>query len=219
MKLLIIEEEGQLAKSISQYLMQERYICDIAHTIAEGKLLIDRSNYDCIILNPGDAGLPFLKDLRKERNTAGIIIISERNTVTDTITSLKLGADDFMPKPIHLDELNARIEALIRRKYLYNNDAIPFRNLRLNTLSKTVTIDDKEIDLTKSEYGILFLLLIKKGLVVTKEEIAVYLSGQSDVYFYNFDILYTHIKNLKKKLFPIGNCIRTIYGTGYKLLE
>lgn len=217
-----MEQEEELAKSIYQSLVQENYSCELAYNIVDGKRMIENHHFDCILLDISiseDSGLTFLKDLRKEKKMMGVIILSVEKSIEHTITSLKFGADDYLVKPIHLAELSARIEAIIRRKYLNNNEEIRFQNLKMNTLSRIVTIDEKEIILTRTEYQLLLILLINKGRVVSKEEIAERLSGQSAIYLYNFDILYTHIKNLKKKLLSVGKCIRTVYGAGYMLSE
>lgn len=221
MRLLIIDQEAKFARRICKYLEDENYRCEIAYTLEDGKRMIEHSNFECILLNISiseDNGLNFLKDLRKNRKKEGVIVLSEKKSVEETITSLTLGADDYLTKPIHLAELSARIKAIIRRKYS-DLEKIRFRNLIIDTLARAATIDDKKINLTRSEYELLLLLVINKGRVISKEEIAARLSGQSAVYLYNFDVLYTHIKNLKRKLLPAGINIETIYASGYILSE
>ena len=149
----------------------------------------------------------------------GVIIISARNAVEDKITSLKLGADDYLSKPFHLAELSARIEAVIRRRYLDGVNEIVFQDLKIDTLARAAFVDGKDVSLTKTEYELLLFLFINRGRVITKNAIAEHLSGQSAMYLDNFDIIYAHVKNLKKKLLSMGNCIKTIYGTGYKFSE
>lgn len=222
MRVLIISGEARLAQSIYQYLAGENYSCEIADNTEGGKRVIEHSNFECIILDISiseDNGLTFLKDLRKNRKREGVIVLSGKKSTGEAIISLKLGADDYMSEPLDLGELSARIESIIRRKYLIDFAEIRFKSLIVDTLSRKVTIDNNEISLTKAEYDILLLLLVNRGRVIRKEEMAVRLTGQTDVYLYNFDILYTHIKNLKRKLSTLGQCIKTIYATGYCITE
>ncbi|MBZ4192427.1 response regulator transcription factor [Niabella beijingensis] len=222
MKVLVIEKDQQLAKSIYEYLGCENYRCEVACDISDSWHMIEDSNYDCILLDidfPNGAGLTFLKQMRKQKKRVGVIIVSERNSLEDKITSLKLGADDYLTKPFHLAELSARIGAIIRRRYMDGDDAIVFKDLKLSALTRSATVGDQEVSLTRTEYKILLFLALNKDRIVSKEEIAEYLSGQSAIYLYNFDVLYTHIKNLKKKLQFMGKHIKAIYAMGYKLSE
>lgn len=222
MKILIVEDEIQLAKSIRQYLQRESYLCEIAMNIEEGRKMMDNFTYDCILLDinlPGGSGLTLLKELKLDKKMDGVIIISARNSVEDKITSLKLGADDYLSKPFHLAELSARIEAVIRRRYLNGESELFFQDLKIDTLARMVFIRSEDVNLTKTEYELLLFLFINRGRVITKNAIAEHLSGQSAMYLDNFDIIYAHVKNLKKKLLSMGNCIKTIYGTGYKFSE
>lgn len=222
MKILIVEDEIQLAKSIRQYLQRENYLCEIAMNTEEGRKMMDNFTYDCILLDinlPGGSGLTLLKELKQDKKMDGVIIISARNSVEDKITSLKLGADDYLSKPFHLAELSARIEAVIRRRYLNGESELVFQDLKIDTLARTAFVSSKDVNLTKTEYELLLFLFINRSRVITKNAIAEHLSGQSAMYLDNFDIIYAHVKNLKKKLLSMGNCIKTIYGTGYKFSE
>ncbi|HEX9512151.1 MAG TPA: response regulator, partial [Puia sp.] len=120
MKLLVIEDEPSLLESIIQYFHQEKFVCETAGSFNEGIRKIEDFQYDCIILDinlPGGSGLQLLKYLRQNRKGDGVIIISARDSLDDRIAGLDLGADDYLTKPFHLSELNARVKALIRRKY------------------------------------------------------------------------------------------------------
>ncbi|MBX3257728.1 MAG: response regulator transcription factor [Chitinophagaceae bacterium] len=222
MRVLIISQETKLAQSIYRHLVHENYICKIVYNVEDGKHMIGNFNFECILLDISiskDDGLNFLQEARKSKKKEGIIVLSGKKTTDEAIHSLKLGADDYMAEPLHLGELSARIEAVIKRKYLNNDTEIRFKDMAVNTLSRKVTIGNNKIGLTKAEYDILLLLLINSGRVISKEEIAERLTGQTDIYLYNFDILYTHIKNLKKKLSLLGQYIKTIYGIGYCIME
>jgi len=222
MKILIIEDEDALAQSIQRYLQNENYRCEIAGNVNDGRAMIEDFDYDCILLDitlPGGSGLQLLEELKRDKKSDGVIIISAKNSLEDKIASLKLGADDYLTKPFHLAELSARIESVIRRRQLHGNNEIIFQDIKVNIQAKTVFIEDREISLTKTEYDLLLFLLMNKGKVISKNAIAEHLSGQSAMYLDNFDIIYAHVKNLKRKLLSMGNCIKTIYGTGYKLSE
>lgn len=222
MKILVIEDEEQLAKSIHQYLSNEKYLCEIAHNITEGRRMIEDFNYDCILLDinlPEGNGLKLLKELKEDRKMEGVIIISARDALEDKISSLRLGADDYLTKPFHLSELSARIEAVIRRRFLNGSNEIIFGDLIINTAARTAAVEGIEMNLTRTEYELLLFLTINKGRVISKNAIAEHLSGQSAIYLDNYDIIYAHIKNLKKKLLSMGRCIKTVYATGYKFSE
>ncbi|HEU0228551.1 MAG TPA: response regulator transcription factor [Arachidicoccus soli] len=220
MKILIVEDERGLAQSILQYLQKENYVCEIASNVQEGREKMEYFDYDCILLDimlPGGSGLTLLEELKQDKKLDGVIIISAKNSLEDRIFSLKAGADDYLSKPFHLAELSARVQSVIRRRQLNGSNEISFQELKIDTLAKTVFVAEEEISLTKTEFDLLLFLVMNKGRVISKNAIAEHLSGQSAMYFDNFDIIYTHIKNLKKKLSSMGTSIKTVYGTGYKL--
>lgn len=222
MKILIVEDEQDLARSIRQYLQNQNYLCEIASTVQQGREKIEYFDYDCILLDimlPGGSGLQLLEELKRDKKTDGVIVISAKNSLEDKIYSLKSGADDYLSKPFHLAELSARVESVIRRRQLNGSNDIHFQDIKIDIQAKTVSIENGEINLTKTEYDLLLFLMMNKGKVISKNAIAEHLSGQSAMYLDNFDIIYAHVKNLKKKLGLQGNYIRTIYGTGYKLSE
>jgi len=219
MKILIVEDETQLAKSIQQYLQRENYLCEIAMDITQGRQMIEDFAYDCILLDinlPEGSGLTLLKELKQDKKTDGVIIISARDALEDKILSLKQGADDYLAKPFHLAELSARVEAVIRRRYLQGESSLKFEDIIIDTLARSASVCGQQIQLTKTEFELLLFLMINKGRVITKNAIAEHLLGGSALYLDNYDIIYAHIKNLKKKLLSMGACIKTVYGTGYK---
>lgn len=221
MKILIIEDEKALADSMVKYLQNEDYICEAVHGIQSAREKLALFDYDCILLDimlPNGSGLDLLEEIKAAKKMDGVIIISAKNSLEDRIFSLKLGADDYLSKPFHLAELSARIQSIIRRRNFGGNNIIQHEDLMVDLNSKIIKVKDQEVELTKSERALLIFLLHNKGKVVTKSAIAEHLSGQSAMYFDNFDIIYTHIKNLKKKLGDAGEYIKTIYGTGYKLV-
>ena len=221
MKILIIEDEKQLVKSMAQFLRQESYVCEIAYTEQEAGEKILLFDYDCILLDislPDGNGLKILETLRHNNKSDGVIIITAKNSVDDRVKGLNLGADDYLSKPFYLAELSARVAAVIRRKRFDGNTKLAFQEITIDLLGKIAMVNDKVLELTRKEYDLLIFLMANKNRVVSKNAIAEHLSGDNAELFDKFDFIYSHIKNLKKKLFEAGSedYIKTIYGLGYK---
>ena len=221
MKVLIVEDEREMAKSIVQYLRQESYVCETAYSAQDAEEKILLHDYDCILLDitlPDGNGMKILEKLKEHGKTDGVIIISAKNSIYDKIKGLNLGADDYIPKPFHLAELSARVSAVIRRKRFGGNNTIKAHELTVDLLGKTVSVGGKIVDLTRKEYDLLLFLISNKNRVVTKNAIAEHLSGDDAEVFDNFDFIYAHMKNLKRKLSEITcpDYIKTVYGLGYK---
>ena len=224
MKLLIVEDELELCNSIVSYLRSESYACEIANSYASALKKIDAFEYDCILLDitlPDGDGLRILEELKENNKTDGVIIVSAKDSIDDRIKGLRLGADDYLPKPFHLSELSARVAAIIRRKQFTGNNKILFNELTVDTLSKQAEVNDQVLDLTKKEYQLLLYFMVNKGKVISKNAIAQHLWGDGMDASGSFDFIYTHIKNLRKKLHEAGcaDYIRAVYGMGYKLTE
>lgn len=221
MKILIIEDETELAKSISEYLSGENYICEFASTFIKAMEKIKDFQYDCILLDiglPDGNGLAILEELKNTNKQDGVIIISAKNALDDKIKGLQLGADDYLTKPFHLSELMARIYSIIRRKQFNNSNIIKQNELQIDLLAKSVTINDATIVLTKKEFDLLIYFVGNKNKVISKSTLAEHLSGDFADMLDNHDFVYAHIKNLKKKLYEAGcdHYLKTVYGTGYK---
>ncbi|ATL43264.1 response regulator transcription factor [Elizabethkingia sp. HX WHF] len=224
MKLLIIEDEAELAKSIAEYLSEESYLCEFAPTFKEAMQKIENFHYDCILLDitlPDGNGLTILEELKKQNKQDGVIIISAKNALDDKIKGLHLGADDYLTKPFHLSELMARIYSLIRRKQFSNSNVIIQNELQIDLLAKTVFVNDQTIILTKKEFDLLIYFVGNKNRVISKSTLAEHLSGDFADMLDNHDFVYAHVKNLKKKLYDAGcnQYLKTVYGTGYKWEE
>ncbi len=221
MKILIIEDEKQLVKSMAQFLRQESYVCEVAYTASDANEKILLFDYDCILLDislPDGNGLKILEKLRANNKADGVIMITAKGSFDDRIAGLNLGADDYLPKPFYLPELSARISAVIRRKRFDGNNKISFHEIEVDLLGKTVSVNGKEIELTRKEYDLLVFVIANKNRVVSKNAIAEHLSGDDAELMDKFDFIYSHIKNLKKKLTEAGceDYIKTVYGLGYK---
>ncbi len=223
MKILIAEDEISLQHSIATFLERDGNICELASDYNDAAYKVDLYDYDIIILDINlniGSGLDILKFLKKEKKSAGILIISANNSLEDKLEGLDLGADDYLTKPFHLAELNSRIKAILRRGKFGGNEKIVFNEIKIDTTSKTVFIEDKAISLTRKEYDLLLFFVTNKDRVLSKEMIAEHLWGDHSDLIDNFDFIYVHINNLRKKLTDIGaKYIRTAYGSGYKFME
>jgi len=221
MKILIIEDERELVKSMSQFLRQESYVCEIAYSAYDAFEKILLFDYDCILLDinlPDGNGLKILEKLKESRKSDGVIIITANNSLEDRVLGLNLGADDYLAKPFYLPELSARVSAIIRRKQFGGSNKIFFREISVDLHGKIVMVNEEVIELTRKEYDLLIFLLANKNRVVSKNAIAEHLSGDNAELLDKFDFLYSHIKNLKRKLADAGceDYLKTVYGLGYK---
>lgn len=221
MKILIVEDEINLLESMTEYLSAQEYKCITAKNFREALKASEDSEFDCILLDiglPDGNGLKILEYLKMDNRKDGIVIISAKNSLDDKIQGLQLGADDYLTKPFHLSELNARIAAVIRRKSFDGSDIITIDNLCVNTKEKMVTVDSKPVELTRKEYELLLYFISNKKRVISKDAIADHLCGKEIGNAYDF--IYTHIKNLRKKLMQAGSgdLIKSVYGMGYKFL-
>ncbi len=221
MKILIIEDEPMLANDIADFLQQENYLCEFASNFRDAQEKIDLYDYDCILLDlmlPGGDGMRLLNELNDRGKQDGIIIISAKISTEDKIKGLQNGADDFLAKPFPLPELAARIYSVIRRKQFGNANTIEQNELRIDLLAKDVFIKNRPISLTKKEFDLLIYFISNKNRVISKKALAEHITGDIADMFDNYDYVYAHIKNLKKKLAD-GGCapyLKTLYGSGYK---
>ncbi|WKD86654.1 Transcriptional regulatory protein QseB [Polaribacter huanghezhanensis] len=221
MKLLLIEDEVKLAKSIQEYLNASGFLCEWANDFSSAIEKIALFDYDCILLDltlPDGDGFDILIELKKQHKTDGVIIISAKETIETRIEGFNLGADDYLTKPFHLSELLVRIQAIIRRKQFNGSNTISFNEIEIDVLSKVVKINDQKVDITKKEIDLLLYLIGNKNKVLSKGAIAEHLSGDMADMLDNHDFVYAHIKNLKKKLTyaKSKNYIKSVYGLGYK---
>ncbi|MBD3842019.1 MAG: response regulator transcription factor [Campylobacterales bacterium] len=221
MKILIIEDETAIAKSIAEYMAPNAILCESANTAADAIGKIELYDYDCILLDlmlPDGDGFEVLQHIRKLQKSDGVIIISAKNTVETRIEGLQLGADDYLTKPFYLPELLVRIQALVRRKNFSGNNILNFNEIAVDILARTVSVNNQKLDVTKKEIDLLLFLIANQGKVLFKNAIAEHLSGDMADMLDNYDFIYAHIKNLKKKLSAAGACnyVKTVYGLGYK---
>ncbi len=221
MKILIIEDEKELSNSICTYFATEQFICETAFDFHTAIEKISLYEYACIILDitlPGGSGLNILKDLKAQGKADGVIIISAKNSLDDKILGLKAGADDYLTKPFHMPELGARVAAIIRRKSFGGKNEILFDEVNINLNEKQVLVKNKLVELTKKEYELLLYFVSNKNKVISKAAIAEHMWGDNMDLADNYDFIYTHVKNLRKKILQTGSpdYIKSVYGMGYK---
>ncbi|MBG6062298.1 DNA-binding response OmpR family regulator [Flavobacterium sp. CG_9.1] len=220
MKILLVEDEIEMQKSIAHYLGLEKNIVEVANDFNSAYEKIQLYEYDCILLDitlPNGNGLDLIKIIKNSRPKTGIIIISAKNSFDDKIDGLNLGADDYLPKPFYLPELNARIKALIRRNNFDGVEVIIINEIALYPDERKVLIHTLPIPLTSKEFDLLVYFIANKNRVIQKNALVEHLWGDSADQFDNFDFIYNHVKNLRKKLLA-ANCndyIQSIYGIGY----
>ncbi len=224
MKILIIEDELEILNSISNFLTQQGYNCEVAENYFTAEDKIISFEYDLIILDitlPDGNGLDLLKKLKEEHSNTGVLIVSAKDSLDDKIKGLDLGADDYITKPFHLSELNSRVNAIIRRRKFQGQSFINYEEIEIDTTAKQVKVFENPLDLTKKEFDLLLYFVINKNRVLTKEAIAEHLWGDYIDLADNFDFIYTHIKNLRKKIMNKGgkDYIQTVYGIGYKMTD
>jgi DNA-binding response OmpR family regulator len=179
--------------------------------------------YDCILLDiglPDGEGFAVLDYLRAKMKNESVIIISARNSLDDRIKGLNTGADDYLTKPFHLAELKARVVALFRRKTGSSNGMLVFNEICIDLQGRTVAVHDSPIILTRKEYEMLLYFIANKGKVISKTALAEHLWGDEMDMHSHFDFIYTHIKNLRKKILEAnGNdYLISVYGIGYKFV-
>lgn len=224
MKILIIEDENELLKTMKNYLISEGFLCETSSSYFEAEGSLSVFNYDIIILDltlPGGNGLDLIKLIKNKNRHAGLLIVSAKNSLDDKIRGLDLGADDYIAKPFHLAELNSRLKSLQRRLQFDGVNELIFNEVRINTDSIEVFINGSILDLTYKEYEILVYFMVNKNKVITHESIAEHVWGDNISYADNYDFIYSHIKNIRKKIeLKNGkNYLHNIYGIGYKFSE
>lgn len=220
MKILLIEDEPQLRRSIKLYLHQEGYVVESVADFISASEKTAAYDYECILVDitlPGGNGLDLIRELKQNNSNAGIIIISAKNSTSDKITGLDLGADDYLAKPFDLAELNSRIKALIRRRNFEGNNSIIANEIKIIPTERAVFVNDVPVTLTAKEYDLLLFFISNKNRVISKNTIAEHLWGDHADQLDSHDFIYVHLRNLRKKLTEKGcnDYVQTIYGIGY----
>ncbi len=222
MNILIIEDETDLRTSIVSYLQQSGFVCEAAQNFRTAMEKIASHEYTCVIVDiglPDGDGLKVIEALKENKTETGVIIVSAKNSLDDKLKGLNIGADDYITKPFHLSELSARIKSVIRRRTVQGTQDIVFNELRIVPDEMVVYVNDQHISLTRTEHQLLIYFISNPNKVLTKESIAEHLWGDHADLADSFDFIYSHIKNLRKKIVEKGGAdyIKSVYGVGYKL--
>lgn len=220
MKLLIIEDEPEMLENMKQTLEREHYIVETAHDFKTAVDKIGSYDYDCILLDitlPDGNGLELLKQLKSLGKDDGVIIVSAKDSLDDRLEGLNLGADDYLPKPFHMAELHARVNAVLRRRHFEGNNQIEYGNVTIHPENRKVSVQGDDIALNRKEYDVLMYLITNKTRLVTKAALAEHVWGDHIDQTDSFDFIYSQIKNLRKKLESSSIRIEAVYGIGYKL--
>ncbi|XOV91303.1 MAG: response regulator transcription factor [Bacteroidota bacterium] len=223
MNILLIEDENSLAETTLKYLQKEGYHCEWAKNLEEANEKAWLYTYDCLIVDitlPDGSGLEIIKKLKDRKSRSGIIIVSAKNAVQDRISGLEIGADDYIIKPFDLSELNARVKAIIRRRNFDAQNQITFDKIVINPYDHQVTVNGHQVTLTRKEFDLLLYFVSNPNRLITKESIAEHLWGDDMDMADSYDFIYSHLKNLRKKISAKGGdeYIQTIYGIGYKFV-
>ncbi|MRS13868.1 two-component system response regulator PmrA [Enterobacteriaceae bacterium RIT691] len=218
MKVLVVEDDALLLQGLILAMQSEGYVCDGVTTAHEAALCLANGHYSLIVLDlglPDEDGLHFLARIRREKISLPVLILTARDTVSDRITGLDTGADDYLVKPFALEELNARVRALLRRHHNQGDNEIAMGDLRINVTRRLVSLGETPLELTPKEYALLSRLMAKAGSPVHREIL------YNDIYSWDNEpstnTLEVHIHNLRDK---IGKeRIRTVRGFGYMLVK
>lgn len=221
MRILLVEDDERITKALAEALMDHHYVVDVVHDGQMGWEFMESADYDLMILDvmlPGLNGIKLCQRLRQQGKSTPVLMLTAKDTSADKVLGLDVGADDYVIKPFDLQELLARIRALLRR----GNSALPpvleWGNLRLDPNSCEVTYAGQLLSLTPKEYGLLELFLRSPGRVLSREIILEHLWSFEDIP--GEDTVKTHIKRLRQKLKTVGvpsTLIETVYGLGYRL--
>lgn len=220
MRLLVIEDEPSLRETIRVYLEKEGYRVSTADRYGQASLLINDTDFDCFLVDiglPDGSGLDLVRSIKESQPQAGIVVISARTGLDDKLTGLDLGADDYLTKPFHLSELNARVRSVLRRRLFEGERTITFGVISIQPQSQTVSVNGQPIELTGKAYELLLYFIANKNRLLSKAAIAEHVWGESMELAESHDFIYQHVKNLRKKLVGAGcpDYLKTRYGVGY----
>lgn len=224
MKILIIEDEQDMLQNMKDFLEKENFVVETAQSLFEARNKIGVYTYDCILLDinlKDGSGLSLLEDLKQKNIEDGVIIVSARNSLDDKLEGLNLGADDYLAKPFHMAELNARVKAVLRRRQFNGSNKIIIGNLCVDLDAHEASIDENSLNLNRKEYEILLFFASNQNRLVNKSALAEHVWGDHIDQADSFEFIYSQIKNLRKKLKIAGADIeiKAVYGIGYKLVQ
>ncbi len=222
MKVLIVEDERTMALEMEAFLLKT-YRCDLAFTARQAMALIGENQYDFILLDlglPDKDGLLVLEQAKKNCPQASYIILTARGNLEDRIKGLDLGADDYLPKPFSLLELQSRMHAISRRKSGLTDSKVMLGDFLVDLQQRAVFFEGLEVGLSKKEFDLLNYLLLHKNRPLTRMQLSEHIWGNNmDLDDYDSNYIDVHIKNLRKKMAAYGSVewLQTIRGIGYKI--
>ena len=219
MRLLIVEDEVLLAAQVDKFLRENDFVVDMATDGEEGLYYAREYDYDAAVIDlglPKLTGIELIRTLRREGNTVPVLILTARSDWRDKVGGLEAGADDYLTKPFHMEELLARLKVLIRRAAGFASSVIEHGPLRLDTSSKEVRVEGALVELTAFEYRLLEFLALNPSRVVSKAELTEHLYEQD--FDRESNVIEVFVGRLRRKLDPAGSLkpIRTVRGQGYR---
>jgi two-component system, OmpR family, response regulator PhoP len=220
MRILLVEDEQLLCEQVAKYFTDKGFAVDTAKTGSDGLYLASEFPIDVAIVDiglPDFSGIELVTKLRAQESTLPILLLTARSRWQDKVEGLEAGADDYLAKPFHFEELMARVNALLRRSQGKAHPVLSFANIRLDTVSQEVTVDEEKVELTAFEYKVLEYLMFRRGEVVSKSVLT------EHIYNEDFDrdsnVIEVFIGRLRKKIDPQGvtKPIETLRGRGYRI--
>ncbi len=216
MRILIVEDNAELARQVKSTLTHERFVVDVAGDGEEGLFLAETEPYDAVILDlglPKLDGLSVLQQIRSDGNEVPVLILTSRDTWREKVTGLRAGADDYLAKPFEFEELLARLDALIRRSSGHSSPILTCRNVVLDTNGARVTVDGNPVELTALEYRTLEYLMQHPDKVISKTELTEHIYDQD--FDRDSNVIEVLINRLRGKLST--ELIKTRRGLGYQI--
>jgi two-component system, OmpR family, response regulator len=218
MRILVAEDDPNLAEGLMRSLRRAGYAVDCARTGNEADAALEANEFDLLILDiglPEKSGLQVLKRLRSRSSKVPVLILTARDSLSDRVTGLDAGADDYLAKPFELAELEARVRALARRGMAGGLALISHGALTYDQVGRVASLDGKPVDLSAREVGLLEIFLQRAGRLVSKDQLVNHLCEWGEEVSGNAIEVYVH--RLRKKLEPGGVRIVTVRGLGYSL--
>lgn len=224
MKILIVEDEPDLRETIRISLVKEHFVVETAADYFSALDKVNDYDYDCILLDimlPGGSGLDLLRELKRLRRSDSVLIISAKDSLDDKVEGLELGADDYLTKPFHLAELNARVKSVIRRRQAKGDVSITMGNLLLYPDKRQVEVGGVPLQLNRKEFDLLYYFIVNPDHVINKMSLAESVWGDNIDQVDSLDFIYSQVKNLRRKLKQAEATVelKAVYGFGYKLSE
>ena len=224
MKILIVEDEPDVRETIRISLVKEHFVVETAADYFSALDKVNDYDYDCILLDimlPGGSGLDLLRELKRLRRSDSVLIISAKDSLDDKVEGLELGADDYLTKPFHLAELNARVKSVIRRRQAKGDVSITMGNLLLYPDKRQVEVGGVPLQLNRKEFDLLYYFIVNPDRVINKMSLAESVWGDNIDQVDSLDFIYSQVKNLRRKLKQAEATVelKAVYGFGYKLSE